>query len=79
MWYSLDKKSKMNRQGVLKVRVAFGTEKNNQVAEQEYRHMLRIVLLHELELSQVGIIFILFFLTIYLGRIKIKQLSSIFN
>lgn len=53
MWYSLDKKSKVNRQGVLKVRVAFGTEKNNQVAEQEYRHMLRIILLHELELSKV--------------------------
>lgn len=55
MWYSLDKKSKINRQGVLKVRVAFGTEKNNQVAEQEYRHMIRIILLHELEVSQVGI------------------------
>lgn len=53
MWYSLDKKNKINRQGILKVRVAFGTEKNNQVAEQEYRHMLRIILLHELEVSKV--------------------------
>lgn len=54
MWYSLDKKNKINRQGILKVRVAFGTEKNNQVAEQEYRHMLRIILLHELEVSKVN-------------------------
>lgn len=54
MWYSLDKKSKVTRQGVLKVRVAFGTEKNNQVAEQEYRHILRIILLHELEVSKVS-------------------------
>ncbi|VEN33614.1 unnamed protein product [Callosobruchus maculatus] len=43
MWYSLDKKNKINRQGVLKVRVTFSSEKNNQVAEQEYRHLLRIV------------------------------------
>ncbi|CAH1967098.1 unnamed protein product [Acanthoscelides obtectus] len=54
MWYSLDKKNKINRQGVLKVRVTFSSEKNNQVAEQEYRHLLRIVLLHELETSKVA-------------------------
>ncbi|KAJ8953784.1 hypothetical protein NQ314_007214 [Rhamnusium bicolor] len=28
--------------------------KNNQVAEQEHRHMLRIILLHELEMSKVA-------------------------
>ncbi|CAH0552872.1 unnamed protein product [Brassicogethes aeneus] len=54
MWYSLDKKNKVSRQGVLKVRVSFSSEKNNQVAEQELRHMLRIILLHELETSKVA-------------------------
>ncbi|XP_074030466.1 C2 and C2B_Munc13-like domain-containing protein staccato isoform X3 [Leptinotarsa decemlineata] len=54
MWYSLDKKNKVTRQGVLKVRVSFSSEKNCQVAEQEYRHMLRIILLHELEMSKVA-------------------------
>ncbi|XP_056643734.1 protein unc-13 homolog 4B isoform X2 [Diorhabda sublineata] len=54
MWYSLDKKNKLARQGVLKVRLSFSSEKNNQVAEQEYRHLLRIILLHELETSKVA-------------------------
>ncbi|XP_072393128.1 protein unc-13 homolog 4B isoform X4 [Diabrotica undecimpunctata] len=54
MWYSLDKKNKIVRQGVLKVRIAFSSEKNNKVAEQEYRHLLRIILLHELETSKVA-------------------------
>ncbi|XP_044262026.1 protein unc-13 homolog 4B isoform X2 [Tribolium madens] len=54
MWYSLDKKNKATRQGVIKVRISFSSEKNRQVAAQEHRHMLRIVLLHELELSKVA-------------------------
>lgn len=54
MWYSLDKKNKVTRQGLIKVRISFSSEKNNQVAEQEHRHMLRIILLHELEMSQVN-------------------------
>lgn len=54
MWYSLDKKNKVNRQGLLKVRITFSSEKNSQVAEQEYRHMLRIILLHELDMSKVS-------------------------
>ncbi|XP_049820275.1 protein unc-13 homolog 4B isoform X3 [Aethina tumida] len=54
MWYSLDKKNKINRQGVLKVRISFSSEKNNQVAEQEHRHLLRLILLHELETSKVA-------------------------
>lgn len=53
MWYSLDKKNKVNRQGVIKIRVSFSSEKNCQVAEQEHRHLLRIILLHELEMSKV--------------------------
>lgn len=54
MWYSLDKKSKVNRQGVVKVHLTFSSEKNNQVAAQEHRHLLRILLLHELEMSKVS-------------------------
>lgn len=54
MWYSLDKKNKVTRQGVIKVRISFSSEKNRQVAAQEHRHMLRIILLHELELSKVA-------------------------
>lgn len=54
MWYSLDKKNKVTRQGLIKVRISFSSEKNNQVGEQEHRHMLRIILLHELEMSKVA-------------------------
>ncbi|XP_076251022.1 C2 and C2B_Munc13-like domain-containing protein staccato isoform X3 [Rhynchophorus ferrugineus] len=54
MWYSLDKKHKATRQGVLKVRVSFSSGKNNQVAQQEHRHMRKIILLHELEMSKVA-------------------------
>ncbi|KAJ8919011.1 hypothetical protein NQ315_016916 [Exocentrus adspersus] len=54
MWYSLDKKNKVNRQGVLKIRVSYSSKKNSQVAEQEHRHLLRLVLLHELEMSKVA-------------------------
>lgn len=60
MWYSLDKKHKANRQGVIKVRLTFGSEKNSQVAAQEYRHLLRILLLHELEMSKVNLSLIFF-------------------
>ncbi|XP_060523502.1 protein unc-13 homolog 4B [Cylas formicarius] len=54
MWYSIDKKNKLSKQGVLKVRISFSSGKNNQVAEQEHRHIRRIVLLHELEVSEVA-------------------------
>lgn len=54
MWYTLEKKNKMTRQGVLKVRLSFSSGKNNQVAAQEHRHMRRIILLHELEVSKVS-------------------------
>ncbi|XP_022905569.2 protein unc-13 homolog 4B isoform X2 [Onthophagus taurus] len=54
MWYSLDKKNKITRQGVIKVRIAFSSEKNVHVAAQEHKHLLRILLLHELETSKVA-------------------------
>ncbi|CAH2982555.1 unnamed protein product [Chilo suppressalis] len=54
MWFNLSKKSKLRRQGVVKVRLNFSSEKNSQVAAQEHRHLLRILLLHELESSKVA-------------------------
>lgn len=54
MWYSLDKRNKINRQGVVKIRMSFSSEKNSQVASQEHRHLLRILLLHELDVSKVA-------------------------
>lgn len=55
MWYSLDKKGKISRRGVVKVHLSFGSEKTSQVAAQEYKHLLQILLLHELESAQVCI------------------------
>ncbi|XP_026318731.1 protein unc-13 homolog 4B isoform X5 [Hyposmocoma kahamanoa] len=54
MWFNLSKKSKLRRQGVVKVRLNFSSEKSSQVAAQEHRHLLRILLLHELESSKVA-------------------------
>ncbi|XP_058467926.1 protein unc-13 homolog 4B isoform X4 [Malaya genurostris] len=54
MWYNLDKKNKLKRQGTIRVRLNFSSQKNNQVAAQEHRHLLRILLLHELETSKVA-------------------------
>ncbi|XP_068633803.1 protein unc-13 homolog 4B isoform X1 [Battus philenor] len=54
MWFNLSKKSKLRRQGVVKLRLNFSSEKNSQVAAQEHRHLLRILLLHELETSKVA-------------------------
>lgn len=54
MWYNLDKKGKTRSQGTIKLRLNFGSEKNDQVAAQEHRHILKILLYHELESSQVA-------------------------
>ena len=54
MWFSLDKKNKVKRQGLIKIRLTFSAEKNKKVAAQEHRHLLRILLMHELELSKVA-------------------------
>ncbi|XP_055524465.1 protein unc-13 homolog 4B isoform X3 [Wyeomyia smithii] len=54
MWYNLDKKNKLKRQGTIRIRLNFSSQKNNQVAAQEHRHLLRILLLHELESSKVA-------------------------
>lgn len=54
MWYNLDKKGKLKSQGTIKVRLNFSSEKNDQVASQEHRNLLKILLYHELENSKVA-------------------------
>ncbi|KAK4881762.1 hypothetical protein RN001_005081 [Aquatica leii] len=53
MWYGLDKKNKTARQGVIKLHLSFGSEKNCQAAAQEHKHLLNLLLLHELGSSQI--------------------------
>lgn len=54
MWLGLDKKGKTKQQGTIRLRLSFSAEKNSQVAVQEHKHLLRILLLHELETSKVA-------------------------
>lgn len=54
MWFSLDRKNKTKHQGLIKLRLTFSAEKNSRVAIQEHKHLLRILLLHELETSRVA-------------------------
>lgn len=54
MSYNLHRKNKINPQGVIKIRLNFSAEKNNKVASQEHRHLLRILLMHELDTSKVA-------------------------
>lgn len=53
MWYSLEKRNKSKRRGVVKLRLAFSAEHNAQVAAQEYRHLIRVLLLHEIETQKI--------------------------
>lgn len=39
---------------MIKIRLEFSADKNNKVAAQEHLHLLRILLMHELELSRVA-------------------------
>lgn len=43
----------MKRKGTVKLKMAFGSEKNTQVAAQEHRHILRLLLLHHIQTSKV--------------------------
>ncbi|XP_055321737.1 protein unc-13 homolog 4B isoform X2 [Sitodiplosis mosellana] len=54
MWFNLDKKNKAKHQGLLKLRLSFSAEKNCKVAVNEHKHLLRLLLLHELESSRVA-------------------------
>ncbi|XP_026666615.1 protein unc-13 homolog 4B isoform X1 [Ceratina calcarata] len=53
MWYSLEKKNKSKRRGVVKLRLAFSAEHNAQVAAQEHRHLIRVLLLYEIETEKI--------------------------
>lgn len=53
MWYPLEKKNKLKRRGVVRLKLAFSAEHNAQVAAQEHRHLLRILLLHEIEQEKI--------------------------
>ncbi|XP_076293946.1 C2 and C2B_Munc13-like domain-containing protein staccato isoform X2 [Lasioglossum baleicum] len=53
MWYSLEKKNKSKRRGVVKLRLAFSSEHNNRVAAQEHRHLIRVLLMHEIETEKI--------------------------
>lgn len=54
MWYNLDKRNRTQSRGLIKIRLTFSSEKNRKVAVQEHRHLLRILLMHELETSKVA-------------------------
>lgn len=54
MWFNLDKKNKPKHQGLIKLRLSFSAEKNCKVAVNEHKHLLRVLLLHELESSRVA-------------------------
>lgn len=54
MWFSLDKKNKVKHQGLIKIRLSFSADKNCKVAVQEHKHLLRVLLLHELDTSKVA-------------------------
>ncbi|XP_026805055.1 protein unc-13 homolog 4B isoform X2 [Rhopalosiphum maidis] len=47
-WYSLEKKGKGKPQGNLLLKLSFGSEKNKQVAAQEHRHLLRVLLAYQM-------------------------------
>ncbi|KAK7866889.1 hypothetical protein R5R35_006049 [Gryllus longicercus] len=53
VWCTLERKGKAKKQGLVKLKLAFSSEKNSQVAFQEHRHLLRLLLLHHLETSKV--------------------------
>ncbi|KAF7995549.1 hypothetical protein HCN44_006656 [Aphidius gifuensis] len=52
-WYSLEKKNKTKRRGVVKLKLIFSAEHNTQVAAQEHRHLIRILLLHEIDINKI--------------------------
>lgn len=54
IWQGLDKKGKTKQQGTIRLRLSFSAEKNCKVAVQEHKHLLRILLMHELDSSKVA-------------------------
>ncbi|KAE9529780.1 hypothetical protein AGLY_011876 [Aphis glycines] len=51
-WYSLEKKGKGKPQGNLLLKLSFGSEKNKQVAAQEHRHLLRVLLAYQMNVQK---------------------------
>ncbi|KAG8239010.1 hypothetical protein J437_LFUL005067, partial [Ladona fulva] len=49
IWCPLEKKGKAKAQGMLKLKISLGAVKNLQVAMQEHRSLLKVLLLYELE------------------------------
>jgi len=50
----LEKKGKGKPQGNLLLKLSFGSEKNKQVAAQEHRHLLRVLLAHQMSVQKVN-------------------------
>ncbi|XP_014244942.1 protein unc-13 homolog 4B isoform X2 [Cimex lectularius] len=50
-WYNLEKKTSRTKssRGAVQLKLAFSSEKNNQVAAQEHRHLMRLLVLQEME------------------------------
>ncbi|XP_051863663.1 protein unc-13 homolog 4B isoform X6 [Drosophila albomicans] len=53
-WYNLEKGTKTKSRGSVFVSVALSAEKNKNVAIQEHKHLLKLLLIHELDTSQVA-------------------------
>ncbi|KAK6635250.1 hypothetical protein RUM44_000501 [Polyplax serrata] len=52
-WLHLEKKTKTKKRGDVKVKLSFSSEKNSQVSLQEYRHLLRLLLVYEINTTKV--------------------------
>lgn len=50
-WYNLENKGK--QRGNLLVNLSFGSEKNKEVSAQEHRHLLRVLLTHQINAQKV--------------------------
>ncbi|ALC45396.1 CG34349, partial [Drosophila busckii] len=54
VWYNLEKGNKTRSRGSVLVNIALSAEKNKNVACQEHKHLLKLLLLNELDSSQVA-------------------------
>ncbi|EDW84880.2 uncharacterized protein Dwil_GK12905, isoform B [Drosophila willistoni] len=54
VWYNLEKGSKTRSRGSILLNLALSAEKNKNVAVQEHKHLLQLLLMHELDTSQVA-------------------------
>ncbi|XP_054282046.1 protein unc-13 homolog 4B-like [Macrosteles quadrilineatus] len=52
LWVDLEAKGKTNSQGMLKLKTVLRTDKSPQVAAKEYKHLLEVFALHEVESLQ---------------------------